>query len=962
MGEHRDAVERIRAILDRLDHHPEDVRYEQATVCLSLAQLRAEAGGLDEAAALARRAASLAEQLGTDPFLYGPAVLLDARLRAERGEVTEAGDLIDRAEQAMAGLPLHHPLRMEAAITCAGVARLLGDPARAVRLARELAARAEQAQGEHSPWLPAAVQLLAEQMHFAGDFVESERVYERILDLQRSRRGPEHADLAATLRGLARLHLSRGNAAAAEVRFREALEIRQGSLGDRHPHTAESLSDLAWLLYRAGNLAAADALFRNALEVCREWLGATHFDTLASLHGLALVALARGAMTEAADLLEKSLSLIDADHPQKVVLEHTLAGVCHAGEDPARALTLLCEILRAREKTLGEDHNSLVPVLADLVQVHVSLGDHLAACELLERIRSIRAHSPFPDPLAQALDLVNLSDSRRQLNDLMRASDLARQAVDLARRHLKRGDPGLVGYLTHYARTCQARGAFAAAHHHFVEALHIVLKAGGPAHPFVARVGTDLAGLEVARGRPRRATARYAQAADLLALSLGEDHPDHADARRTLGQHLQALGEYAGAEAALLRSLTIVQRTAGSEHPAVAIAYHALSELHRQRGDLPAAEAACRRALDLIRRAQPPLDAAHANLLHAMAVLHRQQGQLEEAANLLGHALDIDHTSTGEGGTGHLDSLHELAQIEAARGEDASALKRLQRVLSSQDELTAVFGYLPRGPVRDSLLAAPWRIMESFLTLALRLPDAAESALAGVLRWKGLRPADLVPGDRVALRRRHAAHPRELDRLFDLSVQIATRLVKGAGPEGVQMHRDLLRRWEEERQGLEGQLAGTVPVLARLRALRTVDLAALRRALPAGATFVELVRFRPRDFAEVSAGRDGLLPLRYIGFVIHTGEEGVVMCDLGEAADLEGRGGAEALRIALSPHLAGLRQLLVATDGGLGRAASVRLIRPRSLVRMLASGREMVSPLFARPVGWLARLHRWLAE
>ena len=36
----------------------------------------------------------------------------------------------------------------------------------------------------------------------------------------------------------------------------------------------------------------------------------------------------------------------------------------------------------------------------------------------------------------------------------------------------------------------------------------------------------------------------------------------------------------------------------------------------------------------------------------------------------------------------------------------------------------------------------------------------------------------------------------------------------------------------------------------------------------AGATFVELVRFRPRDFVEVCAGRDGLLPARYLGFVI----------------------------------------------------------------------------------------------
>jgi tetratricopeptide (TPR) repeat protein len=659
-------------------------------------------------------------------------------------------------------------------------------------------------------------------------------------------------------------------------------------------------------------------------------------------------------------LLEQGLALIGDDHPQKLPLMHSLARACYAQGDRARALTLLREVLLAQEKTFGENHDGLAPVLADLVQVHAGLGDHLAARELIERIRSIRSHSTSPDAIAQAFDLVSLSDSHRQLGDLGRAGDLARQALDMARRHLKQGDPGLVGYLAHFGRTCQAQREFSSARRHFHEALALVRKTGGDRHPLVAGLWADLARLESGRGKPRRATPLYTQAAELLQTALGEDHPDHATARRVLGQHLQTLGEYAGAEEALRRHLNIVLRTYGTEHPAVALAYQALSELQRQRGDLAGAIASCRQALDLVRRGEVPQDAAHANLLHALAVLCRQQGQLQEAANLLGHALEIDCTSTGEEGVGHLDSLHELALTEAARGESASALKRLHRVISSQGELTAAFGYLPPGQVRDAFLARPWHLIESFLTLALRLPDAAELALAGVLRWKRLGPADLIPGDRVPLRQHHPDCARELDRLFDLSVQIANGLARGAGPEGLQMHHDLLRRWEEERQRLEEQLAGAVPTLARLRELRTVDVPGLRRALPAGATFVELARFRPRDFAEVCAGRNGLLPPRYLAFVLQAGEERVAMCDLGQAVGLEGRGGAEALRVALAPHLAGRRQLLVATDGRLGRAACVRLGGPRMLVRTLASGRELVSPLLARQVGWLVWLRGWL--
>jgi tetratricopeptide (TPR) repeat protein len=960
MGEHHKAVEQASATLDRLDQSANDVRYEQATGCMLLARLRANAGALDEAGALARRAVRLAEDLGDEPLLYGPALMLVGRLQAGRGGIAEASNLIDRAEQAMQRLPSHHPSRMQVVMTQAEFARLAGNPERAVKLARETARRVEQGGGDRSPWLPSALHFLAEQLHLSGQFDESEKVYERTLVLQRRRRERDHPEAAVTLRNLAQLHLSRGNAAAAEMRFSKALDIRRSWLGDRHPDTAESLSDLAWLLYGAGNLMAAEGLFRSALDVRRECLGPSHPETLTSQHGLALVALARGTPVAAADLLEQGLALIGDDHPQKLPLTHTLARACYAQDDWARSLSLLNEVLRALEKTLGVNHEGVVSVLADLALVHNGLGDYLAARELLDRIRTLRAQSPVPDPAAQAFDLLILSDSHRQLNDLAKAGDLARQALEMARCHLKQHDPAIVNYLTHFARTCQAQRAFSGARHHLDEALALVRKMGGDHHPLVPVLWADLAVLEVSRGKPRRATPLYTKAADLLQTICGEDHPHHAVARRVLGQHLQSLGEYDGAEEALRRHLNIVLRTFPAEHPTPAMAHQALSVLQQQRGDLDGAMASCRQAIDLIRRAPVPLDAAHANLLHGLAMLCRQKGQLQEAANLLGHALNIDQTVAGDEDIGHLETLQELALVEAARSEDAGALRRLHSVLSFQSTLTDAFAYLPPGQVRDCFLAIPWRVTESLLTLALRVPDAAESALAAVLRWKGLKPADFAAGDRVAICNRYPKHARELDRLFDLSVQIALRLVRGAGREGLQMHRDLLRRWEEEQQGLEGQLARSVPVLARLHALRSIDLPGLRRTLPASATYIEFVRFQPRDFAEVCAGREGLLPPRYLGFVLHAGDEKAVMCDLGRAADVEGRGGAEVLRVALAPHLTGREHLLIATDGRLSRSACIHLGGSQTSVCTLDSGREIVSPLLAPKKGWLARLRDWL--
>jgi tetratricopeptide (TPR) repeat protein len=961
MGEHHNADDELRAALHLLDSHPEDVRFEQVSACLALARLRMEAGDLDEAGALVGRACSTEEQLGADPLLQAPALLLQVRLRAEQGQHQGTARLIDQLDQALAGLPAHHPLRVEAAITRAWLLRMAGDPAGAVRLARAMTGSIEAVAGERSPWLPEALRFLADQLSLSGDFAESERVYERTLDLQQRSHGKEHPDQAVTLRELARLHLLRGNFPAAQVRFQQALEIRRNNLGEKHPDTAQSLTDLASLAQQAGDLFVAESLYRQALQICHASLGATHPDTLEGQHGLAVVLWKRGEPVAAAELLEKSLGVLGDGHLQRFRLQHTLALICHARGEPARALALLDQVRQALEKSLGTEHDGLLPVLADLATIHAGLGDHLAARELLERIGSVRAASPFPDPLGQAFDLVCLSDSYRCLDDLARAAALSHQALDTARLHLAGGNPALVGFLTHFARTCQARGGFSAARRHFREALALVVKTGGNRHPMLASVWTDLAGLEVARGRPGRATPLYAQSAELLGTVQGEDHPDHAIALRTLGLHLQTLGEFGKAEAALRRSLAITRRTAGAEHPAVAMAYRTLVELHRRRGDLAGAATACRQALDLVRRAVIPLDAAHAEHLHALAVLCRQQGQLDEAAKLLGQALEIDRTSTGEEGTGHLDSLKELALVEAARGEDASAVERLRRVLSAQDRLTSAFAFLSSGPVRDALLTTPWRVSELLLSLACRLPSAAEPAFAAVLRWKALPPARQTPGARATLRRSHPARAKELDRWFDLSLQIAQRLVRGAGSEGLQMHHDLLVRWGKERDDIEQCLSPDVPSLARLRALRAVDLAGLERALPDGATLVELVRFQPRDFAAVCAGRDGSLPAYYLGFVIHGQERGVTMLDLGPAASLERRGGPKALRALLAPHLIGRQQLVVATDGRLGRAACVTLAEPHQAVRRVSSAREMVSPLLATQPGWVSWLKSWLS-
>jgi hypothetical protein len=109
------------------------------------------------------------------------------------------------------------------------------------------------------------------------------------------------------------------------------------------------------------------------------------------------------------------------------------------------------------------------------------------------------------------------------------------------------------------------------------------------------------------------------------------------------------------------------------------------------------------------------------------------------------------------------------------------------------------------------------------------------------------------------------------------------------------------------------------------------------------------------------AGREGLLPARYLAFVLPAGEEGVAMVEAGPADALESGRGVEALRAALAPHVAGRRHVVVGGAGWLKRAA-LRRLAPGAEVRPVRSGREDTSELLAPPPsGWRARVRRWLA-
>jgi tetratricopeptide (TPR) repeat protein len=92
-------------------------------------------------------------------------------------------------------------------------------------------------------------------------------LYDRALAIRIDKLGPEHRDVAWTLRDMGKLSHLRGNPEAALPRFEESLRIFEAALGKHHPDLAEMLPDYAKVMRDLGRDEEADAMDARAAEI-----------------------------------------------------------------------------------------------------------------------------------------------------------------------------------------------------------------------------------------------------------------------------------------------------------------------------------------------------------------------------------------------------------------------------------------------------------------------------------------------------------------------------------------------------------------------------------------------------------------------------------------------------------------------------------------------------------------------
>lgn len=280
-GDHEAAERHLEEALAIYERHHGRRHRKVAYVLTDLVKLRNAQGRVAEAAALARRAASMRDLLEGDG-----AVILATAIQGHAIALFKEGRIGDAEPHFREALALYR--------------------------------RAQGDQGPDVAILLGNLALVAERLNRTQ---EATRLYRRALEAQRQALGPQNPLVASNLGNLA-LHLKRcGQLAEATRHAREALAITEGSVGASHPRTAIAARCLGEILWACDNHEEAMQLVGRALAIQRGALGPAHPRIVQTLTAL-------GGMHQEAD---------DPERAHKLLQEAaTMAGRILAPENPLR--------------------------------------------------------------------------------------------------------------------------------------------------------------------------------------------------------------------------------------------------------------------------------------------------------------------------------------------------------------------------------------------------------------------------------------------------------------------------------------------------------------------------------------------------------------------------------------------------------------------------------------------------
>jgi CHAT domain-containing protein len=734
------------------------------------------------------------------------------------------------------------------------------DTARAVAPPARLTAAQREQLVLRDRWLQRA------NAHYAdGRFDEAITANRKGLALEREVFGTLRLTTLPWLEGLARLEEQ-------QERFSEALAARQERWrtlrqyqGERDWQVQDALLDIE----DCRLLARLDGKQRQRLRQVEQWnLQVFHLGQ-------------EDKSQEALGLAEKALAarrLILGEKHRLTALSWFNLGAQHkALHRPEEAERSYRQALWIRQKLYPQSrypqgHPDLAVSLNDLAELYHDQGRYGKAephyTHALKMREILFPPTRFPQGHSLlATSLNNLALLHQEQGEYGKAEPLYARALQMnetlfPKECYPQGHPALALSLNNLAGLHKAQGEYGKAESLFARALEMT-EALYPrtrfpqGHPLLARSLNNLAALYHDQGEYDKAEPLYARALEMTEglyprTRYPQGHHDLAQSLNNLAALHKAQEEYGKAETLYARALkmreALYPRTRYPQgHPELAASINNLAWLHEAQGEYGKAKPLYARALRmyevLFPRSHYPQGHPHLALsINNLGFLHQAEGEYSKAEPLFARALKMYQSS---------------AAALAASAPEATALNYLSSLPLSRDGYLSATRDLPRVdaylPVWQSK-AALSRIQERRHLAALTATSPRARSL-----WQSL----------LSLRRE-----RE------------TLLLTPANPARAKARDKRLEAIDEKIREKEAELRPLLPELKRSEELARVTPSDLRKALPAGTAFVDLLRYTHFEQDPKVRGTKGeKRTTRYVAFVVT--RMGVKRIELGKAQAIE---------------------------------------------------------------------------
>ncbi len=319
-------------------------------------------------------------------------------IAGERARFEEGHQRLEHAKALLVGLDNDKELAANLALA-AGVFSLregkfeaaIESLARCVALREELRGKDDGSIAD--PLVPMAIAYTSR-----GKPDEAVKLLERAVKLDSANRGDTHPAVGKTLHALAQIQVRMGKTDEALASQKRSYEILRAAYGEAHPDVAQSIGARAQIYLIAGRYAEAVPAAKKSAELMEKVAGPDHPDTAITLSTLAAT-LSRAEDTDGALAAnQRALAIrlaLGPDHLHTTQSQVSVAMGLRLKNRCDESLVLLDAARATRRKTLDADHPDVVRIEASMADCHVDLGTPAKAVPLLEHVLAIRDKTPL---------------------------------------------------------------------------------------------------------------------------------------------------------------------------------------------------------------------------------------------------------------------------------------------------------------------------------------------------------------------------------------------------------------------------------------------------------------------------------------------------------------------------------------------------------------------------------------